>query len=137
MPDAQSPVAAELVWIEELRFGVTSGTHALVTDGHNTAGPSPVQLLVIAVAGCMSIDIADIVSKGRHALKGLRTTVTAERAADPPRRLTSVTIRFHLHGDVPAAAVERAIALSQDKYCSVWHSMRDDIEMTTAFEVLA
>jgi uncharacterized OsmC-like protein len=46
-------------------------------------------------------------------------------------------LRFAIHGDVPAGAVERAIALSREKYCSVWHSLRQDIELTTAFDILA
>src|SRR5688572_8406927 len=127
------PVTAELVWAEELRFGVTSGSIATVLDGDSTAGPSPVQMLVIALAGCMSIDVVDIVRKGRHPLTKFRTTVTATRAADPPRRVLQAHLQFHVHGAVPQAAVERAVALSRDKYCSVWHSLRQDIELTTGF----
>jgi putative redox protein len=84
----------------------------------------------------MSIDVVDILTKGRHPVTGLRVAITAERAQEPPRRVTAATIRFHVHGDVPASAVERAIALSHDKYCSVWHSMRQDVELSTTFEVL-
>lgn len=136
MAHPKPPVAAELVWTEELRFGATSGEHALVIDGNSASGPSPVQLLAISLAGCMAIDVVDIVRKGRHALTGLRAVVTAERAPDPPRRLTSVALHFHVHGDVPEQAVERAIALSHEKYCSVWHSLRQDIRLTTGFEIL-
>jgi len=48
-----------------------------------------------------------------------------------------VQLRFAIHGDVPAAAVERAITLSREKYCSVWHSLRPDIELTTAFDIVS
>ena len=129
-------LAAELIWSGELRFGATTGATAIVTDGDGAAGPSPPQLLAIALAGCMSVDVVDIVRKGRHPLNGLRSTLTANRADDPPRRLTSVHLHFHVHGDVPVAAVERAIALSREKYCSVWHSLRQDIDLTTAFDIL-
>jgi putative redox protein len=136
MPEAKPPVAAEVVWVEDLRFGATSGKIATLLDGDSTAGPSPVQMLVMALAGCMSIDVVDIIRKGRHPLAAFRATVTAERAPDPPRRLLTASLRFHVHGNVPAIAVERAIALSRDKYCSVWHSLRTDIELTTTFEVV-
>ena len=136
MTDAKPPVVAELVWAEGLRFGATSGSIATVVDGDSTAGPSPVQMLVMALAGCMSIDVVDIVRKGRHPLTAFRVTVTAERAAEPPRRMLKAHLHFHVHGAVPQPAVERAIALSRDKYCSVWHSLRQDIELTTAFDLV-
>jgi putative redox protein len=136
MADQKPPVTAELIWAEELRFGATSGDVAIVVDGQGTAGPSPVQLLAIALAGCMSIDVVDIIRKGRHPLRSFRTTLTGERAPLPPRRLLAVRLDFHLHGDMPAAAVERAIALSREKYCSVWHSLRQDVQLTTAFDVV-
>jgi putative redox protein len=136
MTDAKPPIAAELVWVDELRFGATSGKIATLLDGDSTAGPSPVQMLVVALAGCMSIDVVDIIRKGRYPLQAFRATITATRAPDPPRRVLSVSLRFHVHGEVPAAAVERAIALSRDKYCSVWHSLRADIDLATGFEVV-
>lgn len=136
MPETKPPVVAELVWVEQLRFDATSGRAAFVIDGDSNAGPSPVQLLVVALAGCMAIDVVDIVRKGRHPMTGCRATITGERRPDPPRRLTRVELRFHLRGAVPPHVVERAIQLSRDKYCSVWHSLREDIEFTTGFEIV-
>ena len=136
MAEPKPPVAAELVWSGELRFAATSGETAIVTDGRSVAGPSPVQLLAIALAGCMSADVVDILHKGRHALTGFRATITGTRAPEAPKRLTTAHVRFHVHGEIPPAAVERAIALSRDKYCSVSQSLRPDIELTTEFEIL-
>ena len=135
MADPKPPVTAELVWSEGLQFGATSGKTAIVIDGDSTAGPSPVQLLVLGLAGCMSIDVVDIVRRGRHPLTGLRASIRAERKPDPPRHLVRVELTFHVHGSVPGQVVERAIALSRDKYCSVWHSLRPDIELATAFSI--
>jgi len=59
----------------------------------------------------------------------------AERAQSDPHRFLRVTLQFTVTGDVPREAVARAIDLSREKYCSVWHSMRQDIELTTAFDV--
>jgi putative redox protein len=137
MATPKPPVAAELIWSEGLQFGATSGSTALILDGDSAAGPSPVQLLAIALAGCMAIDVVDILRKGRHAISAFRTTITGERAAEPPRRLLSVQLQFHVHGSVPDAAVDRAIALSRERYCSVWHSLRQDIELTTGFDIVA
>jgi len=133
--DVKPPVIVELIWSQDLQFGATSGTQAIVIDGDGAAGPSPVQLLAMGLAGCMAADIVDILRKGRHPLTGFRAALAGERATDPPRRLLRVTMNFYIHGDVPTAAVERAMALSRDKYCSVWHSLREDIELTTGYEV--
>jgi putative redox protein len=136
MTDVKPPIVGELVWSEELRFGATSGTIATVIDGNSTAGPSPVQMLVLGLAGCMSIDVVDMIRKGRHLLTAFRTTLNADRLPEPPRRLVKVHLHFHVHGSVPEHVVARAIALSRDKHCSVWHSLRQDIELTTAFDVV-
>src|SRR6185503_8174539 len=135
MGDAKPPVTAELIWADRLRFGATSGPNAVVIDGDGAAGPSPMQLAAFGLAGCMSADVASILQKGRHPLSGLRVSFTGERAPDPPRRFVRINLHFHITGAVPAEAVERAIALSRDTYCSVWHSMRQDLEFTTTFEL--
>ena len=136
MAAPKPPVTAELVWAEELRFGVTSGRIATVVDGHSTAGASPVQLLVIGLAACMGMDVVDIIRKGRHPLTAFRTTIVAERQTQVPHRVTKASLQFHVHGAVPEPVVERAIGLSRDKYCSVWHSLREDITLETAYTIV-
>ena len=130
------PVLASLTWTDALRFDVTSARISTVVDGDSNAGASPVQMLVIALAGCMAADLVDIVRKGRYALTAFRAEIVAERAPEPPTRIVTANLRFHLEGNVPPAAVERAIALSRDKYCSVWHSLRQDIQLTTAYDII-
>ncbi|HEY8147628.1 MAG TPA: OsmC family protein, partial [Vicinamibacteria bacterium] len=105
------------------------------SDG--SAGPSPVQALALALAGCMSVDVVHILERGRQPLRGLRAHLRAERAPEDPHRLVRVDLRFDVMGEVAPDKVERAIALSREKYCSVWHSLRQDIEFTTSFEVRA
>ena len=137
MADAKPPTTAELVWSEGLRFGATSGNNAFVVDGDGGAGPSPVQVAAIGLAGCMAADVVAILEKGRQPLTGMRVSFTGERAATPPRRFTRITLHFHVAGAVAPEAVERAIALSRETYCSVWHSMRQDIDFDTAFDIRA
>ena len=104
-------------------------------DSDGAAGPTPPEAVAMALAGCMAIDVADIVRKGRHRLDALEATIAGERREDPPRHFISFRLHFALKGDVPPPVVERAIQLSRDKYCSVWHSLRQDIDLVTTFEV--
>ena len=112
------------------------GQRQLDLDGDSQAAVSPVQALAFALAGCMATDVVHILRKGRLPLQGLVTRLHAQRAAQEPRRLLRVELRFEVEGDVPADKVERAIALSREKYCSVWHSLNPDIELTTAHAVV-
>jgi putative redox protein len=133
--DTKPPVTAELIWDNDSRFGATSGPNAIVVDGDSVAGPSPMQLAAFAVGGCMAIDVVSILKKGRHPVTGLRASFSGERAAEPPRRYVRLALHFHVTGVVPTDAVERAIALSREKYCSVWQTFRQDIELSTTYEV--
>jgi putative redox protein len=128
------PVVVDLAWEGALRFRGATGPVTVTVDSDGKAGPSPVQALALALAGCMSVDVVHILQKGRQPLAGLRAHLVAERAPEDPHRLVRVDLRFTVAGDVPAEKVERAIALSQEKYCSVWHSLRQDIAFTTSFE---
>ena len=130
-------ITATLEWQGDLRFRAATGTNEIIFDSDSQAGPSPPQAVAMALAGCMAIDLADIVVKGRHQLTGLDARITGLRAPDPPRRFTRFTLHFIITGDVPAHAIERAIRLSRDKYCSVWHSLREDIQLETTYEVHA
>lgn len=137
------PVIVDLAWEGDLRFSVRPPLSAaadvspalLVLDSAGLAGPSPVTALAAALAGCMSMDVAHILGRGRHSMRGLTAHLEAERAADEPHRLVAVRLRFDVRGDVPVAAIERAVALSRDKYCSVWHSLRQDIDLQVTFAI--
>ena len=135
MADAKPPLVAELVWSSGLRFDATSGAMTVVVDGDSQAGPSPTRYAAIGLAGCMAADVVDILRKGRHPLSAARVTFTGMRAETAPRRFLQISLRFVIEGAVPSAAVERAIALSREKYCSVWHSFRQDIEFSTTFDI--
>lgn len=129
------PLTATLTWQGDLRFAARSGVTEMLIDGDSKAGPSPVQAVAMALAGCMAIDVADIITKGRHPFTALEATIVGQRREDPPRYFTGFTLHFVITGAVPDHVVERAIQLSHDKYCSVWHSLRQDIPFETSFEV--
>jgi putative redox protein len=127
--------SATLTWTHDLQFDARSGQSALTIDSRGVAGPSPVEALALALAGCMAVDVVDIITKGRHPLRGLSATLQAERAAEPPRRFVTVALHFTISGAVPASAIDRALQLSRDKYCSVWQTLRQDIPFATTYEV--
>jgi len=135
MSPMKAPTKVELVWEHDLVFGGRSGSAHMTLDSAGAAGPSPVQALVFALAGCMGMDVVHILKKGRHDLRGLAVAIVAERAPGEPHRVVAVEVRFTVTGSVPEDQVQRAIDLSHEKYCSVWHSMRQDIPFKTHFSV--
>ena len=130
------PTVVDLVWAGRLEFAANLSKTALVIDSGGQAGPSPCELLGAALAGCMAVDLAHILTRGRHKFTALRSKLIGQRAPEEPHRFTSVTVHFTVEGPVPADAIERAIQLSRDKYCSVWHSMRNDIDLQVTFELV-
>jgi len=135
MASPRPPVTVEMEWEGGLRFRGRAGEREVRLDGDSGSAVSPVEALVLALGGCMASDVVHILVKGRVELKGLTARLAGERAPEDPRRLVRVDLRFAVRGPVPADKVERAIALSREKYCSVWHSLRPDIAFTTSFEV--
>ncbi len=86
--------------------------------------------LLLAVAGCMAVDVQVILERSRVPLTGLRVEVEAERAPTHPKRYTRICMVYYLDGpgEEHQGKVDRAIDLSREKFCSVLHSLRTDIE---------
>jgi putative redox protein len=126
------PTVVELIWEHELVLSGRSGDVKLTLDSASIEGPSPMQALGFALAACMAMDVVHVLKKGRHDLKGLRADLTGQRAQDDPRRFTSIDLKYTITGNVPEEQVVRAIQLSRDKYCSVWHSMARDIDFSVS-----
>jgi putative redox protein len=130
------PLVLDLEWRGDNRFRGRSGGVEITMDSPPVAGPSPVQALAFGLAGCMAIDVLVVIRRGRYDLEGMTAHLEAERAPTDPKRILKVRLHFRLAGEIPPDRVGRAIQLSRDKYCSVWHSLRPDIEFTTSFEVV-
>jgi putative redox protein len=123
------PTVVELIWEHELVLAGRSGDVKMTLDSASVEGPSPMQALGFALAACMAMDVVHILKKARQDLRGLRADLTGQRAQEEPRRFTSIELKYTITGNVPEDLVVRAIDLSREKYCSVWHSMSRDIDL--------
>jgi putative redox protein len=137
MTDAAKPdFTVNLTWQGGEAFsGTSDGGVSMTMDGKRGKGPSPPQALAFSLAGCMGIDVVDVIEKGRFAVKSVTCDMKVFRQADHPRKIIGVDLHFLVRGDVPEDRVARAIALSRDKYCSVWHSLDPKIDFKTSFTV--
>ena len=89
------------------------------TDSPYTRGPSPMQAVLMALCGCTSVDVVSILQKKRQGLTALRVSAEAQQAPAPPRVFTHIKLTYAVRGRLSRKAVEDAVALSKDKYCSV------------------
>ena len=132
-----SSSSVELRWTEGLTFtGGANGGPQITTSSGGGEGPSPTQLLLLSLAGCMGVDVVDILNKSRVPVEAMRVRVEGARAPEAPRRFTSIRLTYHLSGpsDADQAKLERAVQLSRDKYCSVLHTLRPDLELDIRIE---
>jgi putative redox protein len=135
MATEKPPARVELRWQHELVFTGTAAGVGMTLDSAAVEGPSPMQTLAFALAGCMAMDLVHILQKGRHQFSAIDAQLTGRRSPEDPKRFTEVDLRFRITGAVAEAVVQRAIDLSRAKYCSVWHSMRQDITLDVTFTV--
>jgi putative redox protein len=129
---------AKVTWVEDRRFvGQASSGHAVVLDGSaEKLGPSPMELMLIGMAGCTAYDIASILEKKRQRLDGLEVSARAERAEEPPRVYTRIEIEYVVRGrDIKPKAVEDAIRLSKEKYCSASIMLGRTAEISTSYRI--
>jgi putative redox protein len=133
--DARPPMTVELNWDAELRFTARGGDTTVVFDSAGRMGPSPVQALVESLGACMGMDLVYFLERSRVPATKMVLTLVAHRAADHPRRLLGVDLHADVHGTASDDVVARGLALSRDKYCSVWASLREDITFNTRFTV--
>lgn len=123
----------EVTWAGEHRFDSgRPGGPTLRLDGDGATGQSPVDGLLSALAACSAADVVDIMAKRRTPVERLRVEVRGERREELPRRFMTIELRYIVDGaGVEAAHVERAIALSHEKYCSVGATLASDLLIST------
>jgi len=125
----------------------TGSGHILAMDGAPDAGkpenggrnlaPRPMETVLAGTGGCTAYDVVLILKRGRHEVRGCCVKLTSERAETDPKVFTKIHMHFTVTGrDIPAAAVERAIALSHEKYCSASIMLGKMAAITTSFELV-
>jgi putative redox protein len=120
----------------EIYEGAASNGNKIVFDadaGH-AHGPSPMEAVLMALCSCTSVDVVSILQKKRQSLTGLRVTATATQAPAPPRTFTNIMLTYAVRGRLNRKAVEDAVSLSKNKYCSV--SKMLDKAATIEFEIV-
>lgn len=125
----------------------TGSGHTLVMDGApdeakpenggRNLAPRPLETVLAGTGGCTAYDVVLILKRGRHAVTGCTVKLTAERADSDPKVFTKILMHFTVTGKgIPASAVERAIAMSHEKYCSASIMLAKTADITTSFELI-
>lgn len=134
---------ARVKWVEQTLFLGESGSgHTVVMDGPPDAGGRnlgvrPMELLLLGMGGCASFDVVHILRKGRHAISDCEAQLEAERASEDPKVFTRIHLRFLVSGEgLSPAAVERAVRLSAEKYCSASIMLGKTAQITHSFEII-
>lgn len=125
-----------LTWQGALEFdSVADSQHHLRLDGDKVGGPSPMELVLMALGGCTGMDVISILRKKRADVRGFEVKLDAERATEHPQVYTGINIVFIVRGkNVPAADIERAVELSVTKYCSVMMMLQPGVPINTRYE---
>jgi putative redox protein len=131
-------------WVADAGMAMLAETgsgHTITMDGAPDGGgrnlaPRPMETLLAGAGGCTAYDVVLILKRGRHAVSGCQVKLTAERADTDPKVFTALNLHFVVTGrSVPLAAVERAVALSHEKYCSATAMIAHTARITTSVEV--
>lgn len=128
---------------EGMSFSATTGSgHELIMDGAPEAGGQnlgarPMELLLAGTGGCTAFDVVLILKKGRHAISGCEIEIQADRAETDPKVFRRIHFHFRVSGqNLKKEAVERAIQLSKEKYCSASIMLGKTAEITHDFEII-
>src|SRR6478672_8694023 len=134
---------ARIKWVEKRTFTGESGSGHTVVFGNplgedgRRPGPSPMELVLIGTGGCTAYDVVHILEKGREQIEDCQVELEAERAETDPKVFTRIHMHFIVKGrGLAAAKVERAIALSAEKYCSASAMIAKSATITHDFEIV-
>jgi putative redox protein len=123
---------------EEFFIGTTASGHAQLIDvrGSRKAAPGPLELFLLGLASCTAADVVSILQKKRERVTGYRIEISSDRRDEHPRLFRRIELKHIVRGhNLSAAAVERAIALSTDKYCSAVATVRPTAEVVATYEI--
>ncbi|HUR37745.1 MAG TPA: OsmC family protein [Terriglobales bacterium] len=132
-------VEASVQWSDGERFvaAATSG-HAMVVDSDRkrNTGTGPMELVLVALCACTATDVVSILTKKREPFTGLTVRAEGERAKEPPTVYTSIKLTYSVSGKISKKAMEDAVRLSKDKYCSVSQMLQKSVPITSVIEYL-
>ena len=136
---------AVIEWQHDVKFHATSGSgHTIVVDGPpdaggQNAGARPMELVLMGLGACSAYDVVTILEKGRQKVTGCKAVLKADRASEPPKVFTDVTMHFVVSGeDLNEQKVARAVELSADKYCSASIMLsRGGVNIVHTYEIVA
>ncbi len=126
-------------WLSGKRFvGIDSTNHSVVLSSQDEGvGVKPSDMLPIALATCCAVDVVEILAKKRMPLDSMEISITSEQDADPPWTFRKIHLACQLRGSgLTEKAVEQAVQLAEEKYCSVAATLRATVEITTEFQIL-
>ena len=126
-----------LFWEKDLLFkGMTQSGYEIEFDAAVQWGCMPTESLLLSLAGCMGIDVVSFITKMHAELHKFKMDIEGERNPTPPQYYTAITMHMHLTGKgIKESQVDRAIKLSQEKYCSVYHSLRPDLTVKVGYTI--
>ena len=129
-------IEATVNWAREDQFiGVALSNHAIVVDaGKEKSANSPVELVLIALCGCTASDVVGILRKRREAFTGLEVHAKGERTTEYPTVFTEIHLTYRVHGKVSQKAMEDAVRLSKEKYCSISAMLEKTAKITHTIE---
>jgi putative redox protein len=113
-----------------------SGHRVVLDDAQGNTGPKPIEFALLALGGCTAFDVISILRKMRQDVTGYEVELSAEQRSEPPTVFTRVKINHRLHGHITPEAVQKAIHLSESKYCSVSAMIGKTAEITATFEIV-
>lgn len=130
-------------WVDEAMFvGETDSGHAIVIDGPpegggRNMGARPMELLLLGMGGCTAYDVVHMLKKGRHQITACRVELSAERAQSVPKVFTRIHVHYKIRGrDLSDNAVQRAVQLTTEKYCSASIMLSKAVTITHDYEIV-
>jgi len=131
--------SATVQWIGGKRFvGIDSSNHSVVlSTADEGVGMKPSELLLVALASCSSVDVVEIMTKKRQPLTSFNVQISGEQEVDPPWTYRKIYIKYIVSGkNIVEKDLAQAIALSEDKYCSVAATVKGKAELITSYEIV-
>ncbi len=130
--------ASGMAFVAETGSGHLIAMDGAIDGGGRNLAPRPMETVLAGAGGCTAYDVVLILKRGRHDVRGCQIKLTAERADTDPKVFTKIHMHFVVTGiNLPEAAVQRAVQMSHDKYCSATIMLGKTAEITTGFEIVA